>query len=500
MNLESLIQETAKKVIADMTVQSQLNPAGQPAQMQATGHQMPGNFSCGNIIIILDGTGEGLEHGLAEVEAVAAAGLKGQIVLTTALDAAKIQIQGFELIAPQAVVEVEDGCVVYIPYLSTGFAGKIANLFEDEAAARIVTRALLNQNKVFVGVSELDLLINGKKRLTFGISQRIKEYQRLLKSYDVVMIKDTNQVVKSCNGAPAAGIGSGVKSVSSTSNTGLGAGTANAQQVSSACCKVTSSGCEGCGKCVVLNKPGVSNVIESGADRLSAGLGVEHVDAALASMIDHTLLKPNATEAEVTKLCEEARKYTFASVCVNPANVLLAANLLQGTPVRICTVIGFPLGATTSTTKALETRDAIANGATEIDMVINVGALKSGNNAVVKKDIEAVVEAARGRAIVKVILETSLLTDEEKVRACLLCKYAGADFVKTATGFGPGGATVEDIALMRKTVGAEMGVKASGGIRDVQTAKAMIAAGASRIGASASVAIVKGENPGGKGY
>lgn len=220
----------------------------------------------------------------------------------------------------------------------------------------------------------------------------------------------------------------------------------------------------------------------------------------VASMIDHTFLKPDGTEADIRKLCEEARKYQFASVCVNPSYVSLASQLLRDTEVKVCTVIGFPLGATTSVTKAMETRDAIANGATEVDMVINVGALKSGNNLLVKKDIEAVVEAARGQAIVKVILETSLLTEEEKVCACLISKYAGADFVKTATGFGPGGATIEDITLMRKTVGIEMGVKASGGVRDYQTAQAMIQAGASRIGASASVAIAEGDSDSGQGY
>ncbi|MCK4259076.1 MAG: deoxyribose-phosphate aldolase [Halanaerobiales bacterium] len=224
------------------------------------------------------------------------------------------------------------------------------------------------------------------------------------------------------------------------------------------------------------------------------------MNSEVGQMIDHTLLKPNATEDDVIKLCDEAAKYKFASVCVNPSYVALASKRLRGSGVKVCTVIGFPLGATTSTTKAMETRDAIANGATEIDMVINVGALKSGNNAQVKKDIEAVVGAACGQGLVKVILETSLLTDEEKVRACLLSKYAGADFVKTATGFGPGGATLEDISLMRKTVGKEMGVKASGGIRDLETAQAMIAAGATRIGASASVAIVKGTSGTQKGY
>ncbi|MBC7084277.1 MAG: deoxyribose-phosphate aldolase [Firmicutes bacterium] len=213
----------------------------------------------------------------------------------------------------------------------------------------------------------------------------------------------------------------------------------------------------------------------------------------VAAMIDHTLLKPDATRDQIVKLCEEAKQYGFASVCVNPANVSLAASLLKGTPVKVCTVIGFPLGATTPTAKAIETRDAIANGATEVDMVINVGALKSGDYDLVKRDIEAVVEAARGKAIVKVILETALLTDEEKVKACLLAKMAGADFVKTSTGFGPGGATVEDVRLMRKVVGTDMGVKASGGIRNLESARKMIEAGASRIGASASVAIVKGQ-------
>ncbi|MCL5037017.1 MAG: deoxyribose-phosphate aldolase [Chloroflexi bacterium] len=212
----------------------------------------------------------------------------------------------------------------------------------------------------------------------------------------------------------------------------------------------------------------------------------------MAGTIDHTLLKPDATREQVLKLCEEARKYKFASVCINPGYVKLCADALKGTVVKVCTVIGFPLGATTSVAKAMETRDAIANGAEEIDMVINVGALKAGNYDLALEDIKAVRDACRGK-ILKVILETSLLTDEEKIKGCELSKQAGADFVKTSTGFGGGGATVHDIALMRKTVGKYMGVKASGGIRDFETAQQMIKAGATRIGASASVAIVKGE-------
>ena len=211
----------------------------------------------------------------------------------------------------------------------------------------------------------------------------------------------------------------------------------------------------------------------------------------LARYIDHTLLKPEATPDQITKLCEEAKEYSFASVCVNPTNVALAAKLLKGSVVKVCTVIGFPLGANTSFVKAAETRDAVANGATEIDMVINVGALKAKNYDQVEKDIEAVVEAA-GDNLVKVIIETCLLTDEEKVKACELSKKAGADFVKTSTGFNKSGATPEDIALMRKTVGEKMGVKASGGVRDTEAALAMIKNGATRIGASASIAILNG--------
>jgi deoxyribose-phosphate aldolase len=219
----------------------------------------------------------------------------------------------------------------------------------------------------------------------------------------------------------------------------------------------------------------------------------------LNKYIDHTLLKPETTADMIDKLCAEAKQYDFASVCVNPVWVKRSAELLKGTDVKVCTVIGFPLGANTPAVKAAETRDAIANGATEVDMVINVGALKSGDLELVKQDIAAVVEAAGG-VLVKVILETGLLTEEEKVTACKLSVEAGADYVKTSTGFGPGGATVEDIALMRKTVGPNIGVKASGGVRDRASALAMIEAGASRIGASAGIAIVSGEEAVGGGY
>lgn len=209
----------------------------------------------------------------------------------------------------------------------------------------------------------------------------------------------------------------------------------------------------------------------------------------IAAMLDHTLLKPEATPAQIEKLCAEAAEYHFASVCVNPVYIPLAARLLKGTGVKVCCVVGFPLGAIAPEQKAAEAASCAAMGAEELDMVIHVGAAKAGDWALVQRDIEGVVKAAAGHTV-KVIIETCLLTDEEKVKACEAAKAAGADFVKTSTGFSTGGATTHDIALMRKTVGPEMGVKASGGIRDYETAMAMIEAGANRIGASAGIAIV----------
>ncbi|MDQ6787442.1 MAG: deoxyribose-phosphate aldolase [Acidobacteriota bacterium] len=211
-----------------------------------------------------------------------------------------------------------------------------------------------------------------------------------------------------------------------------------------------------------------------------------------ASLIDHTLLKPEASESDIKKLCSEAVQYGFASVCVNPAWVKKAAEFLRGSDVPVCTVIGFPLGATISDVKAYETRRAIFNGAREVDMVINIGALKSGDDCTVEDDIRAVSEAAHeNNVLCKVIIETALLTDEEKVRACLAAKNAGADFVKTSTGFAKGGATVADIALMRRVVGKDLGVKASGGVKGIEDAKAMVEAGATRIGASVGVKIAQ---------
>ncbi len=238
----------------------------------------------------------------------------------------------------------------------------------------------------------------------------------------------------------------------------------------------------------------VGEVVSAGASRLTSQLGNIPEDPDIAGMIDHTLLKPDATADQIAQLCYEARKFEFASVCINPTHVKLCAELLQGTQVKVCTVIGFPLGASSPEVKAFEAQTALKDGATEIDMVLNIGALKAGDLTLVARDIHEVVKVGHAAgAIIKVIIETSLLNDEEKVTACLLAKEAGADFVKTSTGFSGGGATVEDINLMRRVVGPEMGVKASGGVRDFEDAQNMVKAGATRLGASAGVKILQGQ-------
>jgi deoxyribose-phosphate aldolase len=251
--------------------------------------------------------------------------------------------------------------------------------------------------------------------------------------------------------------------------------------------------CPGCvQRCAQTCARNTKEIIAAGASRVSASEKLTKIDPSIAALIDHTILKPEATRADVLKVCREAREYSFASVCVNPYWVPLVRSELAGTPVRVCTVIGFPLGATSTEAKAAETGAAVRAGAQEIDMVINVGALRSGEQDAVRSDIGEVVKTAHsGGAIVKVILETALLDDNQKAIACMLAKAAGADFVKTSTGFGPSGATAKDIALMRQAVGPSMGVKASGGIRTLEDLQTMTAAGATRIGASASVKIVE---------
>jgi deoxyribose-phosphate aldolase len=244
--------------------------------------------------------------------------------------------------------------------------------------------------------------------------------------------------------------------------------------------------------CPTFCRADVERIVDAGAERIGIVLGSTATAHDWASLIDHTLLKPEASEADIKKLCDEAAQFGFASVCVNPFWVKRASEFLRGTSVPICTVIGFPLGATLPDVKAFEARRAIFNGAREVDMVINIGALKSGDDCTVEDDIRAVTDAAHENGVLcKVIIETALLTDEEKVRACLASKNAGADFVKTSTGFAKGGATVEDVSLMRRVVGAELGVKASGGVKGIEDARAMFEAGATRIGASVGVKIAQ---------
>ena len=257
--------------------------------------------------------------------------------------------------------------------------------------------------------------------------------------------------------------------------------------------------CASCGSCVVRRPWSVRAMEGAGAMRVGAMPGVGAVPADLGKLIDHTLLKPEATRDEVVKLCEEAKQHHFASVCVNTTWVPLCKAMLGGSDVMVCAVVGFPLGAMAPTAKAYEAREAVRQGAKEIDMVINIGALKSRDYETVFEDICRVVKAS-APAGVKVILETSALDQEQKIIACAMSKLAGAAFVKTSTGFGKGGATVEDIQLMRRIVGGELGVKASGGVRTAEDVLKMAAAGATRIGASASVAIVSGEKSSGKGY
>jgi deoxyribose-phosphate aldolase len=266
-----------------------------------------------------------------------------------------------------------------------------------------------------------------------------------------------------------------------------------AGQGAAASCVVDGQDCADCGHCATKRPEAVRNILDSGADRIGTKIGINgaKIDRELAAKIDHTLLKPDASREQLLKVCEEAKQYGFATVCVNSSNIPLVARQLKGSAVKPIAVVGFPLGAATSQAKAFEAREAIRAGAEEIDMVINMGALKSKDYKLVYEDIKAVVEAARPHKV-KVIIETAQLNQDEKITACALSKTAGAAFVKTSTGFGGGGATVEDITLMRRVVGSDMEVKASGGIRTREDARKMVQAGADRIGASASVAIVTG--------
>jgi deoxyribose-phosphate aldolase len=272
----------------------------------------------------------------------------------------------------------------------------------------------------------------------------------------------------------------------------MGAGTLPPKDSATHCSHGDES-CHSCGQCVVKKSTAVNNILNLGASRIGASSGINsQIDREMASKIDHTLLKPDASRDELQKICDEAREFSFATVCVNSSNIPFVARQLKGSGVKPIAVVGFPLGAGTPQAKAFEAKEAIRNGAEEIDMVINIGAIKSKEYRTAYNDICSVVEASKPYKV-KVILETSNLNNEEKIVACALSKTAGAAFVKTSTGFGKGGATIEDIELMRKIVGDDMEVKASGGIRTKEDADAMVHAGANRIGASASIAIVTGK-------
>jgi len=394
-----------------------------------------------------------------------------------------------------------------IPALSINSLSKAASLIADTYITRVLCHAIGDGVKITVCDESI---LDAARCFPAGVARKIDKLRRELEDMGVVFQRCNNVKVTpnhKCSGCAAGDCASCTTCTPSLLKqpetsaprkfTELPPIKPMTEADSGSACNIDCS--KSYGSCVTFCANKVKNVIQAGANRVEKGLEAPIPSRDLAKYIDHTLLKANATRDEIIKLCEEAREHTFASVCINPSYVALSAKLLEGCPVKVCTVIGFPLGATSSFVKATETRDAVANGANEIDMVINVGALKSKDYELVKQDISRVVEAACGNTV-KVILETSLLTDEEKVKACELAKLAGADFVKTSTGFSTGGATLEDICLMRQTVGPNMGVKASGGIRDTETTVNMIQLGATRIGASASVGIVKGEKAAGKGY
>ncbi len=445
------------------------------------------------------------------------------------VDRVKSEVKGIEIIVDDGTTKIDPyelslwTDILVIPVLTLNGLAKIANLMPDSTHINIVVGCLEKGVPIIVSRDSIFCSCYPEPSRSSALYRKVESYISELKSLNIVVSTAKNFVndVYRMSGIfePVLTFSQAGKIIDDTSRikvtttsagkiidteeievTTSSAGKVFTKPVSkldgiiSDICPAFNSGieCSVCGKCVERKKSTVSKIVDAGADRISA-YDVKDVSKNIASLIDHTLLKANATQEEIVKLCEEAKKYGFASVCVNPVYVSLCKQLLKGTNVKVCTVIGFPLGATTPTVKAIEAKEAIANGADEVDMVINIGALKSGNYQLVLDDIKAVREATRGK-ILKVIIETAYLTREEKIKACELAKEAGADFVKTSTGFGPSGATVEDVMLMRQVVGPKLGVKASGGIRTLEDAKKMVEAGATRIGASASVAIVHGKS------
>jgi deoxyribose-phosphate aldolase len=482
MELEQLVEKITDEVIRDMRKKGDAVPVNSRAcaPVDAGVNELQ---TQGKVLVVIS---EGLERSLAQGSAIEKLGpsvtyfMSHEAQVGAGKEVMREIPQKIHMIdethEDSAFRHLDIAEVLVIPALPIQVAAGVAALFGTDMTSRLILRALFKGKRIYAA---LDL----EKPLIPGIQRQVDDYLKKLREYGIIIVDSRSLVEEVERGLRVLGLmGHGKVSATNSYHSAIGP----------ICSGSTSADdCSGCGQCV-LEQPAITGkIVEAGASRIGTSPGIGANARRFAEFIDHTLLKPDATHDQIMKLCEEAKEYNFASVCVNPANVSLASSLLKDTPVKVCTVIGFPLGATTPTAKAIESRDAIANGASEVDMVINVGALKSEDYDLVKKDIEAVVDAARGKALVKVILETALLTDEEKVKGCLLAKLAGADFVKTSTGFGPGGATVEDVRLMRKVVGPDMGVKASGGIRDYEATRRMVEAGANRIGASAGVKIVK---------
>jgi len=441
------------------------------------------------VLVLMTGGNRRLDEALVQVGKISDCSDEVTVVLSPSAQEL-VGVPALRRVAPDARIVTEGDVwrllegtdAIYLPNMSLNAASKIRTLLPDSLVCILATYGLLRGTTTVAARDSLFPAEVEPGTLPTALREKVACIEKELEAMGVRL----------CDVEKMTGPG--------TSSASADTPASPATSLPSTCTLLTTGECSACGACVENQPQAVQELVSSGAARVGSAVGAKPASPEINRLIDHTLLKPDATEQQIRTLCEEAKQYNFASVCINPAWVSLCAQLLAGSEVKVCTVIGFPLGATTPTAKAIETRDAIANGATEIDMVINVGALKSGDDELVRRDIEAVVAAARDRALVKVILETALLSKEEIVKASLLAKMAGADFVKTSTGFGGGGATVEDIALMRETVGTEMGVKASGGIRDRETAEAMVAAGATRIGASASVAIASGAKSSTEGY
>lgn len=487
-NNDQLIERITKQVLQALN-QNTGQPVVAKTQSRNSGNNVknnPMNYS-NSAIILLTGGNKELQEVNNQMSIIARRHSKVYVVMTRSatqiigVPQARSASQGGEIITDYTAELIEEiipkVSTIYVPVLSLNTAAKVAALNADTLGTITMVFGLLNGKAVIAAKDSIFCCQIEPENIPPAVLSKINSIINELQNLGVQM-------------TDVRGLTGGNVSVTvSSPNIDV---QSNSQQVS------YTTGTSG--KIPPLNGNSLKVMVNSGASRISAKPNFEEFDKEMAHYIDHTILKADATDEEIRVLCAEAVKYGFASVCVNPTNVAKAYNYTKGSPVKVCTVIGFPLGATTPTVKGIEARDAIANGAEEVDMVINVGALKSSNDELVKEDIQAVVNAAKEQAIVKVILETALLTKEEIAKGSLLAKLAGANFVKTSTGFSTGGAKVEDIELMRRVVGPEMGVKASGGIRTHDDAEQMIKAGATRIGASASIAIVKGTTSSSKGY